>query len=102
MEDSRTTPLNATPSFCSADTRPAERVVPYDSPNRNFGEFHRWLAVIYRSINLRNVVMSWSVPAKSLTVPLPTARENPQSGASIKTRSLLSSRLYSFGTHANG
>jgi hypothetical protein len=86
------------PSPCSIADSPAERVVPYDSPKRYFGEFHRWFTVTQRSMNLSNACKSWSTPVKSFAVPLPTARENPVSGASINTRSVLSRRLYWFGT----
>src|ERR1700739_543424 len=49
-----------------------------------------------------NAFRSWSTPVKSFGCALPTAREYPVNGASMNTRSVLSSKEYWFGTSLNG
>src|SRR5262249_23289252 len=64
-EDCKTIPLRSTPSSCSNQVSTQVLGVPYDSPNKNFGEFQRLNAVRYRFTNCLMETASSSTPQKS-------------------------------------
>ena len=53
-------------------------------------------------MNCPNAAASRSMPKKSLPLDLPSSLEKPVAGASMKTRSDLSSKLYSLSTSLYG
>ena len=59
------------PSRCSRSTTAAARIVPYDSPNKNFGDAQRSLSVTQPRMNESNALASSSMPKNVLGVPLP-------------------------------
>ena len=68
-DESSTTPLSPMPRSCKYFESTDERVVPYDSPKRNCGEFQRLKCVRYRWMNWPNAATSSSTPQKSSRVP---------------------------------
>src|SRR6188472_1078771 len=83
---------------CKYLDSPAARVVPYDSPARNFAEPHLSKrdrkCRINDPIDCRSSLKPWNCLGDS-----PAAgRENPVETGSINTRSVLSSQVYSLFT----
>src|SRR5256885_3721327 len=60
---------------------------------RNLGEFQRLLRLTYSVTNCASDFMSSSMPQKSLSCALPTAWLKPVPTGSMKTMSVLSSRV---------
>jgi hypothetical protein len=87
---------------CRCAASPAARVVPYDSPARNFGDIQRPLRDVHSRITSPTDSRSWVNPWYSPGFSPSTAREYPVDTGSMKTTSLCCSSVSALSTSAYG